>query len=578
MRRPGRSWIPGAVVVGAALLISPLRSGYLLVNDSVAVPEQDLLPWMVGAGTAPPRSVPQDALVAVLDDVVPGWIVQRALVLAGLLLLGFGVMRLLRGRTAIDRVCAALLAMWSTYVFERMAMGHWGLLLGVAVLPWLLDALADARAGVRGAAPRAVLWAGLGSIVPTAGALQLAATVAVLGWPGRRAWRPSLLAGFGVLAVQAVWVIPGILRPGTSGGVGSAFGLEAEGPAGPVLTALGTGGIWNTSAAPGSRSGWLAIAAPVVLLTLAILGAAALRRMRRTWLGPLVLLSGLGLAWALATAAPALQGLVTAVESVPGGGLLRDAQKWLAPWLVLLALAGGLGLGRLAGRARGSDARVPAAILAALVPIVLLPDLALGLAGRLTPVRYPDEWSQVREELEASSAPGDVVSLPWSAFRAYAWNDRRTVLDPAPRYLPRTVVTDSRLLVASGGDLTVVPADDPRSRQVELALRSADPAAGLAAAGIGFVLLQRDQPGTPGHQERLPEGILASSRVVAATPTLELRQLQLPPDQPAAAPTWPVATAWLLAAGALLAAAAALAVQRVAGLPSIDGRSRRRVW
>jgi hypothetical protein len=65
---------------------------------------------------------------------------------------------------------------------------------------------------------------------------------------------------------------------------------------------------------------------------------------------------------------------------------------------------------------------------------------------------------------------------------------------------------------------------------------------------------------------------------VAATPTLELRQLQLPPDQPAAAPTWPVATAWLLAAGALLAAAAALAVQRVAGLPSIDGRSRRRVW
>ena len=138
------------------------------------------------------------------------------------------------------------------------------------------------------------------------------------------------------------------------------------------------------------------------------------------------------------------------VESVPGGGLVRDGQKWLAPWLVLLAVASALGARRVARAAarRWHDAALRRVVLVAvlLLPLVTLPDLAWGALGRLASVDYPDDWTRAREVLAADPAPGDVVSLPWSTFRRFEWNLGRTVLDPAAardaahrghRHLPR---------------------------------------------------------------------------------------------------------------------------------------------
>ncbi len=509
-----------AVILGTAAW----RPGFLLWNDSVAVPAQDLLPWMWGAGTAPPRSVPQDAVVAVLDDVIPGWLLQRLLVAAGLAILGLGVAALLGHQSRIAQLGAAATAMWSAFVFERMAMGHWGLLLAVGAMGWVLRHTADARAGVPGAAARALAWVLVGSLVPTGGALQMLTVAAVLAWPGPRAGRPSLVVAGGSLALQVVWIVPGVLS-GTGGDSAGVFGLRAEGVAGSVLTALGTGGIWNTAAMPPSRSGLLSVVAPLLLVGVAAAGARLAGRLAPRILGPLVLLAVLGLSWALASATPALAEMVGWVEALPGGGLLRDAQKWLAPWLVLLSVAAGLGLGRLAGALRGRSSAGPAAVLVLVVPVLLLPDLAFGAWGRMRPAEYPADWQAVRAHLAQDSAPGEVVSWPWSAFRAYPWNAGRTVLDPAPRYLPRTVVTDSRMLVGGSSGLTVVPSDDPRSVAVGDALLGPDPVASLSRLGVLWILVQVGQPGTPGWDPELPAALRSGSSVVVATATLELRRL-----------------------------------------------------
>lgn len=509
-------------ILGVRLLTG---SGFVLHSDSVAVPKQDLLPWMWGAGSSPPRSVPQDALVAVLDDAIPGWLLQRLLIAAGVLLLGFGVARLLAGRTAVERVSAAAVAMWSTYLFERMAMGHWALLLGVGVIPWLVDALSAVRRGEAGAVPRAVSWAAVGSLVPTAGVLMTATAVAVLGWPGVRKVRGSVAALLGVIALQLVWVVPGLTNPGAaSSEAADVFGLRSEGPAGPLLTALGTGGIWNDSAAPGSRGGVLGVVAPTALFVLAIVGSPRLRALPSAVVGPLVVMSMAGLTWAVSTAVPSMSTVVLAVEGLPGGGLLRDAHKWLAPWVVLLALSAGLGLARLVEPLRRA-ATGPAVALVLVVPIALLPDLAFGMWGRLDPAAYPADWDAVRSHLAETKDPGDVLSWPWSAFRSYEWNDGRTVLDPAPRYLPRVVVGDGRLLVQQEDRLVVVAGDDSRSSAVGAALLGPDPVDQLLAQGVGWVLVQSGQPGTPGFPTELPSAIERRSDVVLNTPTLELRQL-----------------------------------------------------
>ena len=533
--RPLGVWLLGVWLAVVATLAWP---GFVLNNDSVAVPSQDLLPWMWGAGTAPPRSVPQDAVVAVLDEAIPGWLIQRLLIVGGFVLLGLGVARFLRERSRFEQAAAATFAVFSTFLYERMLMGHWGLLLGLAALPWAMRAAADLRVGRPGSLVRLIGWTLVGSLVPSAGALMTGAVAVVLLWPGLSAdaERHMVSRGAGLLgvaAVQLVWVIPGIRNPGSgSAATAEVFGLRAEGVAGPLLTALGTGGIWNAAVAPESRIGPMSLIAPGVLLVLAALGRWEVRGLPRPILGALMVTSLLGLVWALLTAAPAAGPLVTWVQSLPGGGLLRDAQKWLAPWVILLSVTAGLGLGRVRERLRGTEAWWPGTVLLLLIPILLLPDLLFGAWGRLSPATYPSEWEQVRTALAKSEAPGDVVSLPWSAFRAYDWNSGRTVLDPAPRYLPRTVVTDSRLLVQEAGELIVVESDDPRSTAVGRALLVDDPTSALSGLGIGWVLWQKDQLATPGYPAELPPALESSSTLVSDGSGLALYRI------PGSVDTW----------------------------------------
>lgn len=523
-----RSVVVACIVLQAAVVsgLSVLRLGYVLINDSVAVPQQSLLPWMWGGAGGPPRSVPQDAIVAVVDNVVPGGLLQSLMILGGTSLLGLGVAHLLNQRSGFEQVAAASVAMWSVYVYERSLMGHWGLLLGLAALPWVVDAACDVRARRAGSLRRLLGWSLLGSVVPSAGVLQLAAVAVVLLWPPLPRLRTAAGALGGVLALQLVWIIPGVRAQTEASTIAAeVFGLRGEGFSGPVLTGLGTGGIWNSAVVPESRLGVMSLIAPVALLVIAGLGASRLRHVRPVALSALLFLSAAGLGWALLTAVPSAAQFVAQVESLPGGGLLRDSQKWIAPWVVALSLSAGLGLGRLRERLHGTDAWWPGSILLLLLPILLLPDLAFGAWGRITPVAYPAEWSRVHAYLSASARPGDVVSLPWSAFRSYEWNQNWTVLDPSPRYLPRPVVTDTRLLVQRADGLAVVPSDDPRSALVADALRTPAPAAALRDLGIGWVLWQGDQPATPGYPASPPDWLDTAGRTVVDGRDLDLIEL-----------------------------------------------------
>jgi hypothetical protein len=160
------------------------------------------------------------------------------------------------------------------------------------------------------------------------------------------------------------------------------------------------------------------------------------------------------------------------MEHVPGAGLLRDSQKWVAWWALPLAL----------GFALAVEKAHRAVVIAAIVfPIAVLPDLAGAAWGRLHTADYPTDWYQVRDILANDPRPGDVVTQPFSAFRQFSWNQYRTQLDPAPRFLPRTTVIDDTLYV----DGQPVAGEDPRARQVRDG----------TASGVGWVLVEHGTPG-----------------------------------------------------------------------------------
>jgi hypothetical protein len=551
-------WVVSAAL--ALLALGPaLAPGLTLSYDMVFVPRLDLTRDVVGLGDGLPRAVPVDAVVAVLTTVVPGGLLQKAVLLATLVLAGAGAGRLTGFLLPEDRgsaaaVVAAAVYVWNPYVAERLVLGHWALLVAYAALPWLVVAAHQARDGDRRAVARLVLLLGACALTPTGGLLGALVAGCVLA--GR--WRMWLLAAGAWVVLDAPWWLPGLVHEATSGEGSAAAGVAAfaargEGVLGPVGSVAGLGGVWSADVVPGSRETVLGVLATVVLLGLAALGAGPLRRSPRGLLpARLAVASALGIALALAGATPGLRDLLAdLVREVPAAGLLRDGQKWVAPWALLLSAAAGAGIARLTGavRDRGLRALVPAA--AVVVVVALLPDMAWGVAGRLRAVDYPPEWQRAREAV--SAAGGDVVVLPWGAFRRFDWNGDRTVLDPAGRYLPGSVVTDDDLVVGTRR----IPGEGQRAQAARDALAGQDAAPALRRLGVRWVLVHVGQPGAAFE---VPAG-----RAALESRTLRLVRLAGPVSARPLPPAAPAVLAGGVVALLLMLAAAVLAGGRGLG-------------
>lgn len=492
-----RYLLPGWSVVLALIVLLPvLAPGYLLHLDMVFVPRQSLLPWMLGIGGGLPRSVPQDAIVALLAGPLPGQVLQKAVLLASLTLAGWGAGRL-AGPGLTRQLPAASLYMWSAYVAARLLMGHWALLWAIGLLPWIV--LAARRARERGQWLPVVVVSGAAALVPTGGLIAaLTAVPLALGFSSRlRVGARIAVVGL-LLLFNAPWWLPALrsASAGVSDPLGLVvFGARADGPGGVLASVLGGGGVWNAAATLPSRGTWFMLLGLLTVLALAAYGLPLMLRQARPevlWLG---VLGVLGVLWAWVSGVAADQGWAQQIVSaLPGGGLLRDAQKWTVWWVLLLAICAPTGLRRLMARAEDVLRLFMAAALA-ILPIAMLPDLAAGAFGRLTPVSYPAAWDGLRQRLAEAPEPGDVISLPWSPFRRYAWNGSDVVLDPLPRYLTRTVVWDDDLPVTVEGRVVQVGGDDPRAHAVGQAIQSGRPLPdALAPLGIKWIVVQRDQP------------------------------------------------------------------------------------
>jgi len=460
-QQQARQAVVPVVAVGMALLVlGPLLGrGFVLTYDMVFAPRQYLLPDSFGLGSALPRSVPADAVVGLFTTVIPGDLVQQGILLAALIAGPLGAAHLLNTENTAVRAVAAVSYGWTAYLAERLLIGHWPYLLAYAALPWIVH---FAR---RGNLPALVLVLVPAVLTPTGGIL--AAGTALVA--GTKKWPTAAIA----LVLNAPWWVPSLLHPG--GGLSDASGVQAFGATsenwgGPIVSLLGLGGIWNSEVIPASRAN------PIVpLITIATVALALYGLRKAPWTRGITILGAVGV---LLAALPTIPGgadlLSWTVSNVPGGGLLRDSQKWVAWWALPMSIGVALAV-----------ARYRSLIIAALIlPLAAMPDFALAAWGRLHTADYPDDWAHVAEILEHDPRPGDVVTQPFSAFRQFGWNQDRTQLDPAPRFLPRPTVIDDTLYVNG----RPVAGEDPRAAKV----RDGRP---LGTLGIGWVLVEHGTPG-----------------------------------------------------------------------------------
>ncbi len=512
---------PG-LCLGLLALGPGLRPGFLLSYDMVFVPREPFAAAL--PGLAPPRAVPSDLVVAAASRVLPGEAVQKIVLLSIFVLAAAGAAALVDREPLLARLAAGVFYAWNPYVGERLIIGQWALLLGYAGLPWVL------RAVLR---PGAASWRWTGrlclallpAVIGGFAAMAVTALVLVPAVLLTRNGRAVAVALAALAAGSLPWLIPSLLHavyvdPASV----AAFAARADTPFGSIGSLLMLGGTWNAQTVPRAYGGaWSALWLAVVIAAVAGYAALAWRRQDR-WPGlGLAAVAGLVIAGIGVTAA-GRDVLRSAIGAWPGFAVLRDGQQFAAPLALAEACGFGVAVGwamnaRPSGLTEGGHERAGRAdaaglmlgVFAVLAPVLLLPGLAWGAAGRLRPAEYPAGWLAAARMIDGSPPRGDVLLLPWQAYRTPPWNHGEVVLDPWTRLLSRPVIWNDGTQV---GDVALAP-DDPRARALDGAIRGGGPlTAALRAAGVRFVLDDADGPGPQELQvgARLPGAVVIIDR------------------------------------------------------------------
>jgi hypothetical protein len=496
------------LVLGLLALGPGLGRGFLLRYDMVFVPRMPFSGALLGLTGGPPRAVPSDAVVAVASLALPADIVQKIILLLIFVLACSGAAALLDsawaargtddaagdGAPLLARLAAGVCYAWNPYVAERLQLGQWALLLGYAALPWVVRELCAGPERVRlGRLVWVMIPAAIGGVAAMS-VTALAAVPAALASSGGRGRRLlTVLAALALLSLP--WLIPALAVPVHTDPRGiDAFAPRADTPFGRVGSLLLLSGIWNPQTVPPGFRG----AASSFWLLLVVVSACGYV----LWVRPLRLRLGLAIAAvaglaiaAVAATSPGRAALRDLVTAWPGFAVLRDGQKFLAP----LALAEAIGLGALAaGVSRSVGARAASerrpdhlagaalAVMAVLAPVVLLPGMAWGMAGRLRPTEYPADWLRARQVIDGDPARGSVLLLPWATYRSYPWNRGQTVFDPWARFTGREIISNDGLAV---GDLTLAQESADSIRLNRVVTSPGPLTRALSASGVRYVVV-----------------------------------------------------------------------------------------
>ncbi|HET7666252.1 MAG TPA: hypothetical protein VFK56_09315, partial [Mycobacterium sp.] len=404
---------PAYALVLALLVTAPLLApGYLLLRDAVSTPRSYLSDAALGLSQAAPRALPQDFAVALATDQIDGGVVVKALLVLGLFLAGWGAARLVPTVVpeagVAGQFVAATIAMWNPFVAERLLQGHWSLIVGYGCLPWVATTMLGLRTSKVSpfyGACALTFWIGLAGLTPTG--LMLAATVALTCVFAPGAGQPRWWCATVGLGTSALMALPWLTAAAMADSLSSmqaegvlAFAARAEPGLGTLGSLASLGGIWNADAVPASRTTLFAVVAAVALLGVVAIGLPTL--VRRPGAVPLLILAAVAVVMpAVMATGPGMAAVEATIRTLPGLGVVRDAQKWVALAVPAYSLAAAATVATL--RRRIPPAATGLVCCAAL--LATLPDLGWGVGGQVSAVQYPTGWAKASGIINADPRP-----------------------------------------------------------------------------------------------------------------------------------------------------------------------------
>ena len=439
------------LAVGLLVVLPWMSGGYLLLLDWVSGPHSSISPGLYGlsdnALDAMPWRVGIEAMRTLVGPVATAWLI----VALPFPIAAAGAAHLVRmGR--LPSYAAALVAVCSPVVVDRIMAGHVAYLLGIALLPWLLSSALNARAQQRWFSARTAGWYALSIAVSPHMAWLGGAVLLLVTLLPRTSIKDVVrllltgLAAAGTYAYAAAVVLSGVptLRIGEADL--EAFATQA-GPGGLLPTVLTLHGYWRdwdnqVRTVLGAGFWLLAIAAGAVIVT----GLLAMLRTgnRRGRLAVAFIV--LGALLACGTQGPTGWAYQWAFEHVPLFATMREPAKWLALVQLGYVIGFAAGVEALQRTVRlPRSARTPMAVVAALLPLAILPALAWGLGGHVSTSTYPEGWVAAAARVDPS--PARMLFLPWHGYQPFGFTDGRTVATPAAAFFPGGVLSSSAIEV-----------------------------------------------------------------------------------------------------------------------------------
>ncbi len=510
LTRLGRLGRPALIyaVLALAVMLPMLAPGFILTLDMVFTPELRMPGEMSS-------SYLFHAALHYLNFVLPADVIQKIMLFAILVLSGFG-MHLLVRHIQNSKDLANEFALWGAYIagafymvnpftYSRFMAGQYAVLLGYALLPFLVKAVLEffavptlKRSLVIG------LWLTVIGIVSvhTLGlaAVLITSALAVCAWRSRHNSSITLsainygLVGLGVfVAASGYWIFPLIGGHSNQGMAVSQFSVSDQQAfatsggdlAGQFGNLLQLQGFWAESEGlyllPQEQlPGW----ALVVLLVWILVGIG----LRRVWrehraIALLFVASGLG-------------GIILAIVGTSGIGALagfREPQKFAGLLALAYAVFAGFGtVGVLAwARKKGDALFAGAATLALLLPVLFTPVMFWGFSNQLSARQYPADWYQINEYLDRDTDDFRVLALPWHLYQHYQFAGR-VIADPTEKFFDKPIIASNELEFKNASP--TFPDDDKKllSEQI-LPKAKNNPGFGkeLDSLGIKYILLSK---------------------------------------------------------------------------------------
>lgn len=390
--------------------------------------------------------------------IIPNYVIQKVILITSLMIAGLGMYKLSPTKTFIGKMFAALLYMINPFTYERLVSGQWLLILGYALLPFVVSQTIGYFHNPTFF--RLIILAVITTIVANTSLHFLVAVlvfmviyscvfVSTTDIDLKKFFSAIIKLLILLILLNINWLISFFV---TEKGIGSiltyfdqndlvSFQSVADPSFGLIFNLLSGFGFWaeanNYFISPKSLFPlWPAVS--VVFIAFTIYGFYISVFKRKDYilsitLGIIFLISlDLASGVALKNFAPTVSYLYDKIVFLRA---FREPQKLVGLIIFCYAYFGSLVFEKIK--------KVSICVFILFLPLLYTLPIFWGFWGQLKPVFYPQSWHEVNSILNRDQDNFLVVFFPWHQYMRFRFNNNHVVANPAQYFFDKQILSSS---------------------------------------------------------------------------------------------------------------------------------------